>query len=223
MSLFRLLVSWKVAKDWMMSLLVLWLRYKASQMYASVFSYVSTSSYHILLMKSIRYRVKKQCPSCSSSVIAPHRSDRWSPVVITGRIWRSQSSSFRTYRSDQSRTYPVITGNINNTTVVHRSNRWVLDFAHSLVRPVASMEGSTGWKFGTQQATESSTGYGDATSAMIWTRYLCDALDTYLHDPLDNMSSLRIGHLNSAMVFRKHIAVKVWTLWNATSMIVWTL
>ena len=62
------------------------------------------------------------------------------------------------------------------------------------------MEGSTGWKFGTQQATESSTGYGDATSAMIWTRYLCDALDTCLRDTLDNLSPLRIGHPISAMV-----------------------
>ena len=49
----------------------LWLRYMPSQMYASVFSYVSTSSNHILLMKSNRYRVKKQYPSCSSSVSAP--------------------------------------------------------------------------------------------------------------------------------------------------------
>ena len=62
------------------------------------------------------------------------------------------------------------------------------------------MEGSTGWKFGTQQATESSTGYGDATSAMIWTRYLCDALDTCLRDTLDNLSPLSIGHPISAMV-----------------------
>ena len=48
----------------------LWLRYMPSQMYASVFSYVSTSSNHILLMKSNRYGVKKQYSSCSSRVSA---------------------------------------------------------------------------------------------------------------------------------------------------------
>jgi len=115
---------------------------------------------------------------------------------LTGLIWRSQSSSFRTYRSDRWRTYLVKTGNICNTTVVHGLTGEcgyigrVLDFAHSLVR----------LKFGTQQATESSTGYGDATSATFWTRYLCDALDTCLRGTLDNLSLLRIGHPISAMV-----------------------
>ena len=68
------------------------------------------------------------------------------------------------------------------------------------------MEWSTGWKFGTQVATERSTGYGDqitssdATFAMIWTRYLCDALDTYLRDTLDNVSPLRVEPATSVMV-----------------------
>ena len=140
MYLSRLLVSWKVAKDWMMSLLVygygtclLRCMLRFSLMYLhQVTIYCWWNQIDIESRNNIQVAVAELAPLTG-------RTDDH-----TGRIWRSQSSSFRTYRSDRWRTYTVITGNIRNTMVVHRSNRWVRlyrtsnwFFSHSLDRPVA--------------------------------------------------------------------------------------